>query len=154
MIAFKAVSGLQEMIIRHSANTTSPIAQSTSMDAPIRLILVGNTLICYDKDIKAFRDVYGKMYELLDTLKDNRNIHDRIDKLKKTYPITEIVFDCKVGRKFGWRFFNEEQKARIREGVRIYRTGRKWDSETKAKIARSRKGKGNHNTRHESILVL
>jgi hypothetical protein len=119
------------------------------MDAPIRLFLVDNkTLVCYDKDVKAFRDIYGKVYELLDTLKDNRNIHDRIEQLRKTYKFVEILFDCKVGRKFGWRFFNDETKERIREGVRAYRTGRKWDSETKDKISRKRKGKGNHNTRH------
>jgi hypothetical protein len=118
------------------------------MAAPIKLILVGKSLICYDKDIKNFPTKYNKQYEIIDTIKDNRNLHDRITKLQRNYTFEQIVFDCIVGRKFGWRFFNDEQKERIREGIRASRIGKVWSMEIKERISRSRKGRGNHTIKH------
>jgi len=109
----------------------------------IRIYLVGQQLVCFDKGEAAFKLKYGNRYEQVGTVKDTANIQQVLSKLKRQYGIEDMVLDVHIKRKVGWCYKTEEQKLATRRKmseVRIGRPRRQW---IKDKISEARKGKGN-----------
>jgi hypothetical protein len=111
---------------------------------PIKIFLVNNTdLVCCQDELSVFREKYGRRFELVDTIKDSRNLEDVLPRLAKLYNANDIIIDCHVEKRWGWRYMSQEQRDHFVQAIKAYRTGRPWSQEVKDKISASRKGKGN-----------
>jgi NUMOD3 motif len=110
---------------------------------PIKIYLRGSDLICFDRSIEEFRLKYGNRYELIDTIKDSRNLDDIIPRHCRTYSVEDVIFDCHKEKRWGWRYMTDQEKSELVNAIREYRTGRPWEDEVKEKISASRKGVGN-----------
>jgi len=110
----------------------------------IRVFLFDKQLIISKKNEKEFRETFGKQFEVVEIINDERNVHDVVSRLERVYKVP-VFMDGKMRRKpkFGWKYMTDEQKERNRQAVKAYRTGRAWEPEVKEKISASRAGVGN-----------
>ena len=129
-----------------------------------RIYLVNKVLVVYDKSEKEFREKYGNSFEQISVVKDQDNIEPVTNKLKQTYKATDVLLDCKIKKKFGWKFWDketqelirkkisealknyektEEHRANLSKGLKHVKNfkGKKHTEETKARLAWANKGK-------------
>jgi len=118
----------------------------------VRVFLFDNQLIITKKNEREFRDVFGKRFELVEIINDEKNIEDKVSQLEKVYKVP-VCLDGRFKKKLklGWKYMTEEQREKTVIAVKQYRTGRKWESEVKEKIAASRAGVGNFEGKKHSI---
>lgn len=110
----------------------------------IRVMLCEQKLICYDKTVKEFRIKYGVQYEQVSVIKDAHNLEHVIDRLADQYKALSIVYDCHIKKKFGWKYWSDDQKERLRALWSKQRAGRKMSDFQKAQISKALKGRSNH----------
>lgn len=110
----------------------------------VRVYLFNKQIVISKKTEKEFREAFGRGFEVLEIINDERNIEDIVGRLQRVYK-AEVVLDGKFKRKIrlGWSYMTDEQKEKTVLAVKEYRTGRAWEDEVKAKISASRAGKGN-----------
>ena len=106
----------------------------------ITLFLHGTALIATSKTARDARATW-KNIEQVDTVADIANVDTKIDRACKQYKVTEVIRDYKIKVR---RIFTAEWKAKLSKAAKK----RKWDKQTKEKIAASMKGKRNHRIRH------
>lgn len=114
-----------------------------------RLFLIDKNIIVYDKTEKEFKESYGNRYEQIFVVKDGHNIELIIDKLQKQYKANDIIYDCHIKKKFGWKYFSEEKKAEIRHKLSLARAGKPLSDLQKQRISEAKKGKPSNHTGHK-----
>lgn len=128
-----------------------------------RIFLRQNSFIITDITEKDFKVKYPGMYEQIGIFKELDNLELAIEKLIKTYNPEDIHHDYHIKKKWGWKYFTEEQREeyrkRISESLKLYKKtdehkknlsasckvlknhkGKKHTSLTKARIAFTRRG--------------
>lgn len=128
-----------------------------------RIFLVKKDFIITDLSEKDFKSKYATAYEQIGVFKELDNLELAIDKLIKTYKPFDIIHDYHIKKKWGWKYFSEEQREeyrkRISESLKKYKKteehkrnlsiacrnqknfkGKKHSSTTKAQIAFARRG--------------
>jgi len=129
-----------------------------------RIYLVNKQIVVFDKPEKKLREKYGNSFEQIGTVKDQDNIDSVTGKLAKSYNVNDIVLDCKIKKKFGWKFWDKDTQELIRvkisEALKKYEKtpehraniskgqknlqnfkGKKHTEETKARISWANKGR-------------
>lgn len=129
-----------------------------------RIYLINNQVVVFDKPEKELREKYGNSFEQIGTIKDQDNIDLVTGKLAKTYNASDIVLDCKIKKKFGWKFWDkntqelirrkisealkkyektEEHRANLSKGLKHVKNfkGKKHTEETKARQAWANRGR-------------
>jgi len=129
-----------------------------------RIYLIQQQIIVFDKPEKELKEKYGNSFEQIGTVKDQDNIDSVVQKLAKTYKANEIVLDCKIKKKFGWKFWDketqelirvkisealkkyektEEHRANLSKGLKHIKNfkGKKHTEETKSRLSWANKGK-------------
>ena len=110
-----------------------------------KLFFHKSTIVIYDQSDKDFKHKYGHAYEQVGVVKDDANIAVIVERMKKQYGATEVVYDCHIKKKWGWRYFTEEQKETYRKMWSAKRRGRKLSAHQKERISEGKTGKrGNH----------
>ena len=99
------------------------------------------TIITHDKGDKQFLLRYGAGWEKVSSIKESHNYQSVIDRITKQYSITDVVKDCVVKRRFGWRFFTAEEKEKMVLAVKRANTGVPKSDEQKARMAAAKRGK-------------
>lgn len=110
-----------------------------------RFILFEKKIYVYDKSDKDFREKYGKNFEQIGTVKDRDSIDTVAEKLSKQYKCTEIIKDCHIKRKSGWKYYSDELKAQIRESMSKTRRGKALTEQQKQSMSKSKLGKRSNN---------
>lgn len=122
---------------------------------PLRIYVRKQDLLAFDRDESEMRELYGRNWELINTLKDNRNLDDILPKLCRQYDIEDVILDFDKKSKFGWKYMSDEEKAELVSAIKKYRTGRPWEDCVKEKISLKMKGKSNFEGRiHSSTTKL
>lgn len=129
-----------------------------------RIYFVDKKIVVYDKPEKEFKVKYGNCFEQISIVKDQDNIDNVTKKLLQQYKASEIILDCKIKKKFGWKYFTEEMKESnrkklsealknkvrsqehckaISEGKKgmAFFTGKHHSQEAKEKISKGRQGR-------------
>jgi len=119
----------------------------------IRIYLVGQALVCFDKGESEFKSKYGRNHEQVGIIKDTSNLQTVLEKLQKQYRTTELVKDVHIKRRFGWCYKTEEQKAATRQKMSEVKLGRPRRQWVKDKISEARKGKGNFTGKKHSAYA-
>jgi hypothetical protein len=99
------------------------------------------TLRTDDKGDKLFYNEWGREWEKVSTIKDSGNYDAVIERLKKQYNCTIVIEGCVVKKKWGWKYFTDEEKLRMVNAVKAANTGKVMSDETKAKMADSKRGR-------------
>lgn len=94
-----------------------------------------------DRGDKLFFQEYGREWERVATIKDSHNYTAVIDRLKKQYNASDLYEGCVVKKKWGWKYFTPEEKAKMVSAVKAANTGRHFSEETRAKMSNAKKGK-------------
>ena len=128
-----------------------------------RIFLQKSNFVITDLTEKEFKIKYLGSYEQIGIFKELDNLEIAIEKLIKTYNPEDIIHDYHVKKKWGWKYFTEEQREdyrkRISESLKLYKKtdehkknlsdsckslrnhkGKKHTSLTKARIAFTRRG--------------
>lgn len=116
-----------------------------------RLILNNNKIIVYDKTDKEFRIAYcndNSSHEQIGVVKESDNISPLVERMKKQYKVTEVVYDCHIKKKMGWKYFSEELKAYCRAKWSATRANRPLSDFQKKRISEGRIGKRNNHQGH------
>ena len=110
----------------------------------VRVFLFQRQLIITKKNEREFREVFGRQFELVEIINDEKNIEDKVSQLEKVYKVP-VCLDGRFKKKLklGWKYMTEDQREKTVIAVKQYRTGRKWEPEVKEKISQSRAGCGN-----------
>lgn len=108
----------------------------------LRIFLLNSHIYVYDKTEKEFKDRYGPGYEQISIISNPDSLDQVLDKLRKTYKPKDVVFDFHRKKKFGWKYFDENMRAKIKDAMSKAHTGRKRDADHIAAISASRKGRG------------
>lgn len=101
----------------------------------------GNTLRTDDRGDKLFFSDWGRDWERVGTIKDSGNYSAVIDRLKKQYNCTEVIEGCVVKKKWGWRYFTPEEKAKMVAAVKAANTGKVMSDATKERMAAAKRGR-------------
>lgn len=110
-----------------------------------RFILYEKKIYVFDRTDKEFKEKYGKNFELIGSVKESDNIDTVASKLVKQYRAEEVIRDCFIKRKFGYKYWSEETKARVRATWSKNRSKRKLSEHHVKRISEGRTGrKGNH----------
>lgn len=107
----------------------------------ITVYMRNKTLRTDDRGDKQFFQDWGRDWEKVATIKDSGNYTAVIDRLKKQYNCTELIEGCVVKKKWGWRYFTPEEKAKMVDAVKAANTGKVMSDETRAKMSAAKKGK-------------
>lgn len=90
-----------------------------------RIYLINNQIIVFDKPEKELKEKYGNLFEQIGTVKDQDNIDSVANKLLLSYKASEIILDCKIKKKFGWKYWDDETKQlnrkKISESLKKYK---------------------------------
>lgn len=113
-----------------------------------RIYLLNNKLYVFDKSEKEFRAKYGTNFEQISVVKDQDNIDSVCEKLLKQNNASEIIKDCKIKKKFGWKYFSDEVKDRIRKSISVASSRYIKTKEHGEAISRAKKGKKTHSLPH------
>jgi len=113
-----------------------------------RIILFNNKLYVFDKSEKEFKQKYGNNFEQISVIKDQDNIDSVCKKLKQQYRAEEIIKDCKIKKKFGWKYFSEDIQERIRNSSRIALKRYIKTKEHNENVSKGRMGKGGRTSPH------
>lgn len=128
-----------------------------------RIFLYKKDFVITDLSERDFKQKYVGTYEQIGVFKELDNLELAIDKLIKTYKPSDIIHDYHVKKKWGWKYFTEEQREdyrkRISESLKKYKKteehkrnlsiacrnqknfkGKKHTSATKARISFARRG--------------
>lgn len=105
-----------------------------------RVYLIDKKLIVFDKTEKEFRQKYGNNFEQVTIIKDQDNIDQVTEKLSRQYK-AEVEKDCHIKKKFGWKYWSDEVKERIRHNISIAMSRHVRTKEHSEAISRYRKGK-------------
>ena len=100
-----------------------------------------NTLRTDDRGDKLFFSDYGRDWERVATIRDSHNYPAVIDRLKKQYNCTELLEGCIVKKKWGWRYFTPDEKAKMVAAVKAANTGKVMSDSTKSKMAAAKRGR-------------
>ena len=106
-----------------------------------RIILFENKIYVFDKSEKEFRQKYGSNFEQLSSIKDQDNIDQACEKLLKQYKAEEIIKDCHIKKRFGWKYHSDEIKEKVSKNISIAMTRYKKTKEHGEAISRGKKGK-------------
>ena len=107
----------------------------------ITVYLRDRTLRTSDKGDKQFYNDHGRSWEKVATIKDSGNYTSVIDRLKKQYNVSDVYEDAIVKKKWGWKYFTEEEKMKMVNAVKAANTGKVMSDETKAKMRAAKVGK-------------
>jgi len=121
-----------------------------------RIFLFEKKLIVYDKSEKEFRQKYGTNYEQISSVKDQDNIDSACEKLLKQYNAQEVVKDCHIKKKFGWKWYSDEVKEKVSRNISIAMTRYKKTKEHGEAISKGKKGKsikGHPTSEHTKKLI-
>ena len=118
----------------------------------VRCFLFDNQLIITKKNEKEFREVFGRRFEVVEIINDEKNIEDVVSKLERVYKVP-VCLDGRFKKKLklGWKYMTEAQREKTVIAVKEYRTGRAWEEEVKEKIASARAGVGNFEGKKHKI---
>jgi len=105
-----------------------------------RIYLTEKKIVVYDKSEKEFKSKYGSSFEQISIVKDQDNIDSVTKKLQQQYKALEIILDCKIKKKFGWKYFTEEMKESNRQKISKALKNRVVSEEHSKAIALGRKG--------------
>lgn len=110
-----------------------------------RIFLHGKTIYIFDKTEKEFREAYGNGYEQIAVIKNSDNLEPVVEKLGKQYRVQDVVYDCHIKKKFGWKYHSEEVKALLREKWSQNRRNRTLSDHHRKRISEGKTGKrGSH----------
>lgn len=107
----------------------------------ILIFINKDKLIITEKPLRQARTAFGHNIEQIDTVKLIENIDSAIERCKKSYRFSDIIRDYKVKVK---KIVTTAARTAMSKAAKK----RKWSDEVKAKIAASRKGRGNHRQKH------
>lgn len=107
----------------------------------ITVYMRGKALRTDDRGDKLFYTDWGRDWEKVATIKDSGNYTSVIDRLKKQYNCTEVYEGCVVKKKWGWKYFTEDEKMKMVNAVKAANTGKVHTESTRAKMAAAKKGK-------------
>jgi NUMOD3 motif len=107
----------------------------------INVYIRDRTIRTSDKGDKHFYTEHGRAWERIASIKDSSNYSTVIDKLKKQYNVENVFEDVVLKKKLGWKYYTDEQKARMVAAVKRVNTGRKMSNETKEKMSRAKRGR-------------
>lgn len=107
----------------------------------ITVYLRDRTLRTSDKGDKQFYNDWGRAWEKVATIKDSGNYSSVIDRLKKQYNVSDLYEDAVVKKKWGWKYFTDEEKMKMVAAVKAANTGKVMSDETKAKMRAAKVGK-------------
>ena len=110
----------------------------------ITVYLRDRTLRTSDKGDKQFYIDHGRMWEKVATIKDSGNYTSVIDRLKKQYNVSDLYEDAIVKKRWGWKYFTEEQKMKMVSAVKAANTGKVMSDETKAKMRAAKLGRASN----------
>jgi len=122
-----------------------------------RIFLIEKKLIVYDKSEKEFREKYGTNYEQIFSVKDQDNIDSACEKLFKQYNAQEVVKDCHIKKKIGWKYWSDEMKKQISNNISFALKRYVRTKEHSESISKYRKGKsifeGQKHSEHTKKLI-
>jgi hypothetical protein len=107
----------------------------------INVYLRGKALRTDDRGDKLFFLDHGRDWERVATIKDSGNYASVIDRLKKQYNATDVFEDAIVKKKWGWKYFTDDEKMKMVAAVKLANTGKTMSDSTKAKMAHAKRGK-------------
>jgi hypothetical protein len=101
-----------------------------------------------DRGDKQFITDYGTGWEKVSVIRDSRNYDIAIEKIKRQYNATEVIRDCVIAARLGWRYMTEEQRIRMVQAVKAANTGKPRSDEVKARISATMKGRPSNSKGH------
>lgn len=114
-----------------------------------KLILFKGDMVVYDRADKDFRSKYGSMGEQVGVVKDDASISVIVERLKKTYAFNDIIYDCHIKKKTGWKYFTPEQKELVRAKMRAAKLGKKYSQAQRDAMAAAKIGKRSNFAGHQ-----
>jgi len=116
-----------------------------------RLFHHNHCIVIYDKSDKEFKAKYGNSYEQVAFVKDDTAIAVIVERMKRQYNATTVTYDCHIKKKWGWKYFTDEQKASYKERWSKIRTGRPLSDHQRQRISEGKTGKrSNHSGKAHS----
>lgn len=114
-----------------------------------RFILQGKKIYVFDKTDKEFREKYGTGFEQIGTVRDRDSIDAVKEKLVKQYRAEEVIMDCYIKRKSGWKYWSEETKAEVRKKLSELRRNRPLSELQIKRISEAKKGMPSNHAGHK-----
>jgi hypothetical protein len=110
-----------------------------------KLFFCDKRIVIYDRPDKEFKAKYGSSFEQVAVCKDDSALTIIADKMKRQYKAIDVVYDCHIKRKWGWKYFTDEQKEAYRVVMRQKKLGKPLSDHQKKRISEGKTGKrGNH----------
>lgn len=106
----------------------------------ITIYLSGKTVIATSKSAKDARAKW-KNIEQIDSVADETNVYNKIERARKQYKANDVVIDFKV--KIA-RIITQQSRQKMSDAA----SNRTWSDDVKQRIANSMKGKRNHRINH------
>jgi hypothetical protein len=104
-----------------------------------KVYLTAKKIVVFDRSEKEFKAIYGNSFEQISVIKDQDNIDSVCEKLLKQYKAEEVVKDCKIKKKFGWKYWPKELQEVIRTNMSIAMKRYKKTKEHGESISRGKK---------------
>jgi hypothetical protein len=114
-----------------------------------RFILQGKKIYVFDKTDKEFRDKYGNAFEQIGVVKDRDSIDPVKEKLQKQYRAEEVIMDCYLKRKCGWKYWSEETKAMVRQKMSEAKRNKTLSEYQRMRMSEAKKGQPNNHAGHK-----
>lgn len=105
-----------------------------------RIYLIDKKIVVFDKPEKELKVKYGSSFEQISVIKDQDNIDSVTKKLQQQYRASEIILDCKIKKKFGWKYFDDELRKSISQKISNAKKGKPHSEAHKKALGESRKG--------------
>lgn len=99
------------------------------------------TLRTDDRGDKQFYLDHGQAWEKVAVIKDSSNYDVVLERLKKQYSVVDVYENCVRKKRWGWRYFTDQEKANMVAAVKAANTGKVMSNETRAKMAAAKRGK-------------